>query len=95
MAAFQEDSSTSVFTTRQVMIGNSPIVYVVHDEEGDWQFFGADENVQDTDVMIVSLQQVVQHDPTVLEIANLPKSTVATREDANAPWMKSSHPSLA
>lgn len=95
MAAFQDDPDTSVFTTRQVMIGNSPIVYVVHDEDGDWQFFGPDENVQDSDVMIVSLQQVVQRDPTVLEIANLPRSTVATRDDANTPWTKSSLPSTA
>lgn len=88
MAAFKEKSNTSVFTTRHVMIANAPITYVVHDKEGDWQFFGPEENIEDKDVMIVSLQQVIQHDPAVLEIADLPRGGVATRANKHAPWQR-------
>lgn len=88
MPDFEDDPSTTVFTTRQVMIGNSPIVYVVHDEDGDWQFFGPEENIQDGDVMIISLQQVVRHDPTMLELADLPKGMAATKADGDATWEK-------
>ncbi len=86
MHVFDDEPSTAVFTTNEVMVGNSPIVYVMHDEDGDWQFFGPDEKVQDQDIMIVSLQQVIQRDPSVLELADLPRGAAATRGDGTAPW---------
>jgi hypothetical protein len=92
MPIFDDEPNAAVFTTKHVMVGNSPIVHVVHDEDGDWQFFGPEENVQDQDVMIVSLQQVVQRDPTVLELADLPRGAVATRVDQAAPWEVGSAP---
>ncbi len=92
MSIFDDEPNVAVFTTNYVMVGNSPIVYVVHDDDGDWQFLGPEENVQDQDVMIVSLQQVIQRDPSVLDLADLPRGTAATRVDRAAPWEPDSAP---
>lgn len=92
MSIFDDEPNVAVFTTNYVMVGNSPIVYVVHDDDGDWQFLGPEENVQDQDVMIVSLQQVIQRDPSVLELADLPRGAAATRVDRAAPWETGSAP---
>ena len=35
---FEDDLQIYVFTTRFVMKNNSPITFITHDENGDWQF---------------------------------------------------------
>jgi hypothetical protein len=83
---FRADLDKPVFTTKYVMRKNSPITYVYHDEDGDWQFFGPEADIKNEDVMVVSLGQIIEHDPTIREIADLPTGAVAIRANQNASW---------
>jgi hypothetical protein len=43
------------------------------------------------DAMIVGLKEIVVHDSTVLEIADLPPGWIATRDRIGSPWTRASH----
>lgn len=77
----------AVFTTKHVMQHNSPITYIAHDHEDDWQFFG-NEDVKDEDVMIVSINQILQVDSSVSDILNMPIGMEAVRNSKNEPFKK-------
>ncbi len=86
MKKFQESLQKPVFTTKFVLNDKFPIVYVSHDSDGDWQFFSEHEHIQDEDIMIVSLEQIIQYDCSVNEIANLPIGKRAQRKDLDSNW---------
>jgi hypothetical protein len=83
--AFNEEINIAVFTTRFVVQNASPIVYVSHDEEGDWQFLGS-EQVSMKDAMVVSLEDIITIDKTILELANLPIGDSASRSSKESKW---------
>jgi hypothetical protein len=56
------------FTTRQVVDGREPILAVFHGaEDGAWQFISA-VGATMADLMIVSLRQVFDIDPSIVEV---------------------------
>lgn len=75
-----------VFTTKYVLKKGSPIVRVLHDEDGDWQFLGNEDNLQETDAMVVSLGEIIEFDVTLLEIINLPIGKQALRDNTGEVW---------
>jgi hypothetical protein len=75
-----------VFTTKYVVKNNSPIVRVLHDEDGDWQFLGSEGNLQETDAMVVSLGEIIEFDTTLSEIINLPIGKQALRTNIGKTW---------
>jgi hypothetical protein len=86
---FDQPRNCAAFTLRQVMQKQEPILRVNHDaEDHGWQFFGSTgANIKDA--MIVSLEEVVQLDLSVLEIADLPPGWHATRESTMHSWIRS------
>lgn len=76
-----------VFTTKFVIYNSSPIVYVIHENDGDWQFLGKENNLKEEDAMIISLDEVLLHDPTLMTILNLPEGKEAIRSDIGADWV--------
>jgi hypothetical protein len=83
---FREEKNRHVFTTRQWLEANEPIVRVVHDEDGDWQFFT--EEVDFEHGKVVSLAQMVERDKTLNEVFDLDYGQVATRDYIGAPWKR-------
>lgn len=85
---FQDSPTTAVFTTKFVIEENKVITYVTHEiEDGAWQFFSDDEFENFEDVAkIVGLQQMVDTDNSLLEIADLPMGFIATRKSKNDKW---------
>jgi hypothetical protein len=76
-------------TMRQVLDGLEPILLVSHDaDDHGWQFIGT-SNVSVEDARIVSLEEIVQLDSTVLEVADLPPGWQAIRNAVGAPWTRS------
>jgi hypothetical protein len=75
-----------IFTTKYVMKNGSPIVRVLHDEDGDWQFLGNEGNLQETDAMVVSLEEIIEFDTTLSEIIDLPIGKQALRNNIGEPW---------
>ncbi|UKB82739.1 hypothetical protein LF887_17195 [Chryseobacterium sp. MEBOG06] len=87
MKSFKEDLNTAVITTKFVLEKKSPILYVFHYEEDEsWQFSGDETNLMDEDFRVVSLEEIISLDSTVLEIADLPLGGEAYRVNINASW---------
>lgn len=82
---FTFPKSQLVSTTRQVLEENLPITFVCHDEEDDWQFTCGTTDETD-DARLVTLEQIVELDPTVRQLADLPRSWEASRETVDDAW---------
>lgn len=82
---FDKDLNDYVFTTRFVVENNLPIVLISHDEEGDWQFL-SEEGAIESEARIILLGEMIQHDPSILEVADLPIGAKAFRDNPNCPW---------
>jgi hypothetical protein len=63
-----------------------PFLYVSHDaNDHAWQFLnGRDADV--TDAAVVGLGEIVKHDPSLLELADMPPGWFATRASRAAAW---------
>lgn len=84
------ENNKAVFTTKYILENNSPITYVVHDSDGDWQFFGPEENIIDTDIRVIAFEEILAMDPSIEELLDIPAGTEAWREDKDTEWTISS-----
>lgn len=82
---FNEDLNVAVFTTKFVVNEGSPITNVFHHDDGYWEFTGDDECVE-KDYMLVSLEEIIKLDHSVLEVADLPFGGAAHRERLGDLW---------
>ena len=85
---FDQARNCATMTMRQVLERKEPILLVSHDEDDHgWQFIGtSDASV--VDGRVVCLEEMVELDPTVLEVADLPPGWQAVREAVGAPWTR-------
>jgi hypothetical protein len=81
---FKEVWNLAVFTTRQFLELNKPILRVVHDFEGDWQFLTGDQLQEDS--KLVALGRMVEKDPTLNQVFKLEYGESAEREFVGGPW---------
>ncbi len=89
---FDQPHNCASFTTRQVIEGLEPILFVSHDaQDHGWQFIGS-SGVAMADAMIVGLGEVVKRDLTVLEVADLQPGWQATRESVGGQWTRQESP---
>jgi hypothetical protein len=82
-----EKLNAYVFTTRFVLIDKSPILSVYHDDDGDWQFLGKETNLKEEDAMVVSLEEILNFDPTIQQILSLPIDSKAYRLNKESVWV--------
>ncbi|HBG70628.1 MAG: hypothetical protein A2W93_09610 [Bacteroidetes bacterium GWF2_43_63] len=83
---FQEPLDTAVITTKYIVFGNSPILYVFHDEDGVWQFHGPEENINEDDAAIIRLDEMIKIDDSILSVSDLPVGWQAMRKDIYSDW---------
>lgn len=81
---FYEAKNLGVFTSKQWIEENKPILEVIHDEEGDWQFLTGGET--DDDIRLVALEQLVLKDKTLNQVFDLDYGESARRESVNDEW---------
>jgi|SRR5215218_7411547 len=83
---FDQVPNCAVATTTHVLRAGQPITHVFHDEDDHgWQFhYPGEKSIKD--LMLVALQEIVRHDPTIVEVADLPPGYVAIREGPGLPW---------
>ena len=85
---FDQPPDCAVFTTTHVMRQSKPITHVFHDaDDHGWQFHYSGEKTT-ADIMIVALKEIYYHDPTVIEIADLPSGWSAIRENVGTEWKR-------
>ena len=75
---FREPWNLGVYTTAAWVEEIEPITHVYHDEDGDWQFIT--RTSVETEAKLVSLQSIVDRDPTVNSVFNLDYGEQAVRE---------------
>jgi hypothetical protein len=83
---FREPWNLATFTTRQWLDLNRPIVHVVHEKDGDWQFLTGDQLLEDA--VIVALEQLVLRDKTLNEVFNLDYGEEASRDFIGGKWTR-------
>lgn len=87
---FKCSSGQTTFTTRLVAKENYPIVFIVHDEDDDWQFLCGTTNEGD-DIVTAFFGCIYDRHPFIKKFSDLPKGWVAWREDKDSPWHRESH----
>ena len=83
---FKEEKNLGIFTTEQWLENNEPIVRVVHDEDGDWQFLT--EEIDFENIKLVTLEQVILRDKTLNEIFDLEYGEEAERGFIGGKWKR-------
>ncbi len=86
MKKFQDDLDTAVITTKYVLDSGSPILFVNHYDDGFWEFLGSENNLSDEDFKIVSLEEMLNIDSSIIEVSDLPYEGKAYRQDINQLW---------
>jgi hypothetical protein len=79
--------NTATFTTRHVVEGTHPILEVYHDHDGEWQFM-CGTTTASADAKLVCFGCMIDRDPTILQLANMPSGWVAYRASSNKPWSR-------
>jgi hypothetical protein len=79
-----EPKNLTTFTTRQWLEDHKPILRVVHDNDGDWQFLTGDQMPED--IKIVALEELIKRDGTLNEVFDLEYGEEAEREIVGGRW---------
>nr|WP_316632742.1 DUF4262 domain-containing protein [uncultured Flavobacterium sp.] len=84
---FREPKNLASFTTKHWLNEGKPILRVVHDEDGDWQFLTNDE-ITTENTIIVALEQLILSDKTLNEIFDLEYGEEAERDFIGDKWVR-------
>jgi len=84
---FPEPRNLMSFTTRQWLQEHKPILRVVHDHDGDWQFLTGDQMPED--IKIVALGELISRDSTLNALFDLEYGEAAEREYIGGQWGRS------
>ncbi len=84
-----ENYNQAVYTLKQIFQG-APILLVVHDEDGEWQFLTG-EMVTEADMMLVSLADVLKRDASLKQVLDIPLGSSATRVKEGSSWVVERH----
>jgi|SRR5208337_507692 len=83
---FTDARNTVVFTTRDIIEEGKPILLITHDQDdGAWQFH-TKKTVQDSEAMVVLLDEIIFRDPSLLGLAGLPLGWSAILDSITSPW---------
>lgn len=83
---FEESAEDEVITLDRIVSGESPILLAARDDDG-WQFLDG-EHIFEEDARIVLLGEIVQYDPTLIDLADLPIGWHAHRASPGEPWTR-------
>jgi hypothetical protein len=83
---FRELKNLGVFTTRQWLDQKKPILRVVHDFDGNWQFLTGDQLQKDA--RIVCIEELILRDTTLNDTFNLDYGEKAERNFIGDKWIR-------
>lgn len=87
---YREEKNLGVITNRHFIEEGNPILYVEHDEEGDWIFLTGDEWLS-SDARLICLEEVIELDKSLNQLFDLDYGEFAQRESPNEKWVRSKH----
>lgn len=83
---------TGVYTLKRIMNGEEPVLYVKHDaSDGAWQFHGAGQSRVE-DAVLICFHHIVDKDPSIKQLADLPLGWRAWRGNVSKPWEREQAP---
>jgi|SRR5687768_5928779 len=83
---FEDERRLAVFTTTHVVRAGKPILFVSHDaDDGSWQFHSGDL-VSTKDMMLLALEEILEIDPSIASLVNLPLGHCARRRGPRSAW---------
>jgi hypothetical protein len=83
---FDQPRNCAIYTIRQVIENEVPILVVYHDaDDHGWQFLSNIETKAD-DAKIVSLESITRIDPSVFQVATIPPGFHAWRASVTSDW---------
>jgi hypothetical protein len=89
---WDQPPNCAVITLRAIVMDGAPILHVTHDlDDHGWQFLDGG-NVKMEDAMVVTLASIVDLDPSVASLADLPPGWRAWRRSKFGPWTKEPNP---
>jgi hypothetical protein len=85
---FDQKPNVAAITTRQILEDGYPILRVVHySDDHSWAFTcGTTNKVKDG--RVICMKEVLELDPTISEIADLPTGWGASREVVGGEWQR-------
>ena len=85
---FEEQDNTMVITTKDIISGIKPVLFVSHDyEDGMWEFLDG-EDIDENKACIVSLAEILKIDSSLRVLYDLPLGWIAYRDEINNIWKK-------
>jgi len=85
---FDQPKNCAAITVRQIIHENHPVLYVTHDaDDHGWQFLTLDVPRQE-DGKVVALGEMIEMDPTLNDLADLPPGWHAWRKSPRDPWIR-------
>ncbi len=85
---FDDPAKTPAFVCRHVFQRTAPILVVVHDGDGDWQFLCDRDHGESSGEQpeVVCLEDVLALDPAVADVGRIEPRQTATRPSPREPW---------
>jgi hypothetical protein len=85
---FPDPRDTEVITLERILSGESFVLLVTHDaDDGTWQFLDGDHVLEEDGVM-VRLGEIIQIDPSLNDLAELPAGWYAWRLTPSDDWRR-------
>ena len=83
---FIEDREFPIFTTENILTKKKCILFVDHDDEGDW-FFLESEDIDEDSIIMSTMDEIVKIDKSVNNLYALNFNECATRENIHQDWI--------
>ncbi|MBX3193400.1 MAG: hypothetical protein KF819_40835 [Labilithrix sp.] len=79
----------AVFVSQRILEGEEWVYYVRHDDDdGAWLFHPKSGITPESEMRVVGLDALVELDPTIVALADLPLGWCAWREEPGAEWVR-------
>lgn len=86
---FREAENLAVITLASILARERPILSVYHEAgPGGWQFLSNDAEPDMREARVVALSEMLEIDPSVAELADLPVGWVAWRQCEKSRWLR-------
>jgi hypothetical protein len=83
---FADSPNVMVITTKNIMYNKNQILSVYHDfDDGMWQFLDGTD-VTEEEAAIISLEEIIEIDDSIIELSNLPLGWSAWRISKDSEW---------
>jgi hypothetical protein len=90
---FSDPPNVAVIANRKIIFNGAWIAYVSHDlDDNGWQFHVEAEELTEKNAAVVSLKNILDRDPTVALLADLPPGWHAWRASGSTAWLRAETP---